>query len=134
MSAPSSRTTVFEQQIPDCLSVVGPGWRPLLIRLHEQLLALAPDYRLEELTPKLGGLRIYVADRFEDDGEFDGTWADTAGRLAEAVELEAEKTCEDCGAPGRTSFHGDRHGTWIRTLCDSCNSIPAPPQPSDQGD
>ncbi|MFF3401132.1 hypothetical protein ACFYW6_21760 [Streptomyces sp. NPDC002659] len=122
MSAPSSRTTAFEQQIPDRLPVVGPGWRPLLTRLHEQLLALAPDYRLEELTPKLGGLRIYVADRFEDDGEFDGTWADTAGRLAEAAELEAEKTCEFCGTPGRTRFHGDQRGTWIKTLCDSCHS------------
>ncbi|MFI1199764.1 hypothetical protein ACH4VR_09945 [Streptomyces sp. NPDC020883] len=122
MSAPSPRTTAFDQQIPDHLSVVGPGWRPLLMRLHEQLLALAPDYRVDELTPKLGGLRIYVADRFEDDGEFDGTWADAAGRLAETAELEAEKTCESCGSPGRTRFHGDQHGTWIKTLCDGCHS------------
>ncbi|MFD4833591.1 hypothetical protein ACFWPV_27640 [Streptomyces uncialis] len=35
MSAPSSRTTAFAQQIPDRLSIVGPGWRPLLMRLHE---------------------------------------------------------------------------------------------------
>ncbi|MYY10701.1 hypothetical protein GT204_17725 [Streptomyces sp. SID4919] len=77
MSAPSSRTTAFAQQMPDRLSIVGPGWRSLLMRLHEQLLALVPDYRLDELTSKLDGLRIYVTDRFEDDGEFDGTWADT---------------------------------------------------------
>ncbi len=124
MTAASSRSTAFDQQIPDCLSTVGPGWRPLLMRLHDQLLALAPDYRLEELTPRLGGLRIYVADRFDSDGEFDGTWADTAGRLAEAAEVEAEKTCETCGKPGRIRFHGDQHGTWIKALCDDCRGTP----------
>ncbi|WP_438293154.1 hypothetical protein [Streptomyces sp. HUAS TT7] len=92
MTAASSRATAFDQQIPDRLAAVGPGWRPLLLRLHDELLALAPDYRLEEITPKLGGLRIYVADKFEDGGEFDGAWADTAGLLAEVAELEAEKT------------------------------------------
>uniref|UniRef100_A0AAU1I950 Uncharacterized protein n=1 Tax=Streptomyces sp. NBC_00180 TaxID=2903632 RepID=A0AAU1I950_9ACTN len=124
-AASSSRPTTFDQQIPDRLAVVGPGWHPILLRLHEELLALAPNYRLDEITPRLGGLRIYVADRFDDDGEFDGTWADTAGRFAEAAELEAEKTCEACSNPGRTRFHGDPHGTWIRTLCDHCRRDPA---------
>ncbi|MFE0061724.1 hypothetical protein [Streptomyces sp. NPDC059003] len=126
MNASSTRTTVFDPQIPDCLSVVGPGWHPLLMRLHEQLLALAPDYRLEEFAPKLGGLRIYVADRFDGDGEFDGAWADAAGRHAEAAETEAEETCEGCGAIGRPRLHGDHHGTWIRTVCDQCRNLPNP--------
>ncbi|MFE5091245.1 hypothetical protein ACFRCI_12745 [Streptomyces sp. NPDC056638] len=64
-----------------------------------------------------------VTDR-GDDGEFDDTWADTAGRLAEAAELEAEKTCEACGEPGRARFHGDQHGTWIKALCDGCRAVP----------
>ncbi|MGW0204803.1 hypothetical protein ACWDZ8_02910 [Streptomyces sp. NPDC003233] len=113
-------------QIPDCLSIVGSGWHPLLMRLHDQLLALAPDYRIEQLAPRLGGLRIYVADRFDDYGEFDGTWADTVSRLAEAAELEAEKTFEACDGPGHARFHGDQHRTWIKTLCDTCRSLPNP--------
>lgn len=80
------------------------------------------DYRLEESTPKLGGLRIYVADRFDDDGEFDGAWADAAGALVEAAETVAEKTCEACAGPGRPRFNVDRHGTWILTLCGSCHT------------
>ncbi|MFF7736880.1 hypothetical protein [Streptomyces sp. NPDC007984] len=59
-----------------------------------------------------------------DDGEFDDTWADTADRLAEAAELEGEKTCEACGEPGRARFHGDQHGTWIKALCDDCRALP----------
>lgn len=43
MTAASPRTTSFDQQFPDRLSVVGPGWHPLLMRLHEQLLALEPE-------------------------------------------------------------------------------------------
>ncbi|MEU0660708.1 hypothetical protein [Streptomyces lavendulocolor] len=85
-------------------------------------MALAPDYRLEEFAVKLGGLRLYVADRFDADGEFDGGWADAAGALTEAAELAAETTCESCGEPGRPRFHGDQHGTWIRTLCDTCRT------------
>ncbi|MGV9883886.1 hypothetical protein [Streptomyces sp. NPDC003006] len=123
MSETASRPIgVDDQQIPDLLTAVGPGWHPLLTRLHEQLVALAEDYRLEELTPRLGGLRIYVADRFDEDGEFDGDWADTAGRLTEAAELEAEKLCESCGAPGRIRFHGDQYGTWIKAICDQCRT------------
>lgn len=130
MSTHATGSTGRGDQIPARLTQVGPGWHPLLRRLHEQLLALAADYRLEEFTPKLGGLRIYVADRFDDDGEFDGAWADMAGALVEAAEAEAERTCEACAGAGRPRFHGDQHGTWIRTLCDSCHmsrTLPAGP-------
>ncbi|WP_128977527.1 TraR/DksA family transcriptional regulator [Streptomyces roseicoloratus] len=122
MSTRASGSPDSRDQIPGRLSDVGPGWHPLLRSLHDQLAALAPDYRLEELTVKLGGLRLYVADRFDADGEFDGDWADAAGALTDAAELAAEKTCESCGGPGRPRFHGDRHGTWIRTLCDPCRT------------
>ncbi|MEK8169230.1 hypothetical protein NKH77_03790 [Streptomyces sp. M19] len=49
----------------------------------------------------MGGLRIQVADRFDAQGEFDGHWADAATDLTDAAELESERTCECCGAPGR---------------------------------
>ncbi len=120
------------EQIPGRLSDVGSGWHPLLRCLHDQLVALAPDYRLEEFTLKLGGLRLYVADRFDADGEFDGDWADAAGALTEAAELEAERTCECCGNPGRPRFHGDRHGTWIRILCAPCRSKHSAAAPIEQ--
>ncbi|WP_180927728.1 TraR/DksA family transcriptional regulator [Streptomyces sp. AJS327] len=115
-----------DQQIPHRLDAVGRGWHPLLTRLHTRLAALDPEYRLEELTPKLGGLRIYVADRFGADGEFDGAWADTVAQLADEAAVEAERTCELCGAPGRPRFHGDHRATWIRTVCTGCRDAPHP--------
>ena len=54
-----------EQQLPAWAHTVGPGWAALLARLHEELLALAPDYRIETCQRNLGGLRIWVAERFD---------------------------------------------------------------------
>ncbi|ONK13162.1 hypothetical protein [Streptomyces sp. MP131-18] len=111
-----------DQQIPAHLTEVGSGWHPLLMRLHEHLTALAPDYRVEEFIPRLGGLRIYLADRYDDEGEFNGTWVDVSGQLVDAARVEAERTCESCGGPGRIRFHGDRRGTHLRALCDRCHT------------
>jgi hypothetical protein len=113
-------------QIPEYLCEVGPGWRPLLLRLHDRLAELAADYRVESISPRLGGLRIRLADRFDSTGEFDGAWADAAARATDAAEAEAERTCEACGEPGQVRFHRDARGTWIRTLCTPCAQAPTP--------
>jgi hypothetical protein len=109
-----------DQQLPAWVSTVGPGWAALLERLHLRLLDLAPDYRIERCERNLGGLRISVADRFDQHGEFDGHWADAATQLTDATETASEETCELCGGPGRPRFRGGRHGAWITALCDPC--------------
>ncbi|WP_157876592.1 hypothetical protein [Streptomyces graminilatus] len=116
-------TLTSEQQIPAWTSTVGPGWAALLDRLHRGLSALDPAYRIEEFTTRLGGLRITVADRFED-GEFDGEFADRTTALTDAAMVASEHTCEDCGAPGRIRFRGDGAVTWMRCLCDECRTRP----------
>jgi hypothetical protein len=50
------------RQLPDQLRAVGPGWHPLLLRLHEHLLALDPGYQLDDLKEKLGAVRIRITD------------------------------------------------------------------------
>ncbi|MGW9031152.1 hypothetical protein ACWGQ5_45335 [Streptomyces sp. NPDC055722] len=59
----------------DQLYLVGPGWHPLLLRLHEQLLALDPGYQVDDLREKLGAARIRITG-FEDfvDLHRDGSW------------------------------------------------------------
>lgn len=111
-----------DQQIPSYLAEIGAGWRPRLLRLHEALMALAPDYRVEQVALRLGGLRIYLADRFQEDGEFDGAWADAAEDLVHAAEKAIESTCESCGSPGRIRFHGGQHSTYLRALCHECHT------------
>ncbi|WP_159001177.1 hypothetical protein [Streptomyces sp. SBT349] len=113
-------TPMDHRQLPAWADTVGPGWAALLDALHRRLLALAADYRIETCERSLGGLRISVADRFDDHGYFDGHWADAAAELTDAAETAAGRTCEMCGAGGRPRFRGGQHGSWISALCDGC--------------
>lgn len=102
-------------QIPARIHAVGPGWRHLLERLHEQIRTVLPDYRLLDLKEKLGGLRVYV--------EWPAGSGDTLLRtLIAAAEAEAERTCEFCGAPGRIRTRDDRPGGWRKAVCGTCHS------------
>ncbi|MEV0636406.1 hypothetical protein AB0I77_15835 [Streptomyces sp. NPDC050619] len=120
-----------ERQIPAWASTVGPGWATLLDQLHQDLTALAPDYQIDSLSSRFGGLRIYLADLFDEDGEFDSAFADRAGALVDAAEAASEKTCEQCGHSGRPRFHGDQTRTWIVTLCETCRARSRTPRVPD---
>jgi len=85
---------------------VGPGWRDILERLVKDLPALGWTGEVSQVKEKFGGLRFYC----EGDGEHK-----IYDRIFQA-EDESFKTCEYCGAPGKT--RGDR--SWIKTLCDKC--------------
>lgn len=96
-------------QIPHHLVSVGSGWRPLLLRLHEQLLAIHSGYGIAQLKEKYGMLRIYLS----------GSPGGELGRLVAGAEQESSRTCESCGNPGVT-----RDGlSWIKTLCDDCHGL-----------
>lgn len=70
--------------------MVGPGWHLLLLRLHDRLIALESDYRIENVKEKLGGVRIHVAAASAT------AHAEMRGFLTEA-EKQSETTCEFCG-------------------------------------
>jgi hypothetical protein len=115
------------RQIPAWADTVGPGWTPLLDRLHHDLLTLDADYRVESFATKFGGLRITIADRFQQDGEFDGEYADQATHLTDTAETASEHTCETCGAAGRIRLRGNSHHTWLQTSCDTRHTTWPPP-------
>lgn len=115
-------------QIPDHLDNVGPGWHPLLRRLHEQLTAVSPGYSVQQVKEKYGTLRIYLYTgvlRHLSMGNADWPSAERSAQyeaqdraamaLVHATERESAGICEACGSPGEA-----RGGTWIRTLCDTC--------------
>ncbi|WP_344589334.1 hypothetical protein [Actinomadura vinacea] len=109
---------------------VGRGWHPLLRRLHEQLIAVNPDYQVRQLKEKWGMLRIYLATGLQR-GDFIETGRlpdeqesqrmaredDEARRLVRAAEEESGRICESCGEPGEA-----RKERWIKTLCDDCHT------------
>lgn len=57
---------------------------------------------VHQIKEKFGGLRFYYA-----GGD------DTITGMVRMAESWAARTCEECGAPGKTRSDG-----WIRTLCD----------------
>ena len=94
-----------------CWGFPGDGWEPLIRRLSEKLerLILAEPDRVhcyaDQVKEKFGGLRFYMS-----------CSTDEMEAAIDEAEAEAWRTCEECGAPGKTRGTG-----WIRTLCDGCS-------------
>ncbi len=116
------------EQIPDHLDFIGCGWRPLLLRLHEQLLAVSPTYSVQQVKEKYGVLRVQLYTgllRHMNAGNTDWPDPDQAARykaeddaamdLVHAAEQESAGICEACGNLGEP-----RRSAWIKTLCDDC--------------
>lgn len=94
---------------------VGPGWWPILESLcaniqshidwqnknHEKH-SVVPQVVVEQIKEKFGGLRFYY-----QGGD------DTIHGMVCMAEAWADRSCEECGAPGVR-----RGGGWVRTLCD----------------
>jgi hypothetical protein len=87
---------------------VGDGWVPLALELNEKLNELYPDYQLEQIKEKFGGLRYYTNIPYRENDELtEGT------KLIDEAEGKSYKICEECGEPGEP-----RYGGWVKTLCD----------------
>ncbi|MFE6554239.1 hypothetical protein ACFVHS_38470 [Streptomyces sp. NPDC057746] len=111
---PHGRHPLSARQLPDQLSAVGPGWHPLLLRLHEQLLDLDPDYQLDDLKEKLGTARIRIT------GSMGLAYTEMQTPVA-AAEEQSATVCEFCGSPARRRRRGDTTEGWIKAVCDNCH-------------
>ena len=94
------------------------GWHPLLVEMLEamdgviaEVVAEHPGARVERWSTKekLGGLRVF----FRLRGAPPDMWPALRAPVDRAEEASS-RTCERCGAPGRTR---DVDG-WLTTLCD----------------
>lgn len=90
---------------------VGEGWRSIIEQLHNDLVKLDPEYTVDQIKEKFGGLRYYatshsanasVSNQFHD--------------LIDAAERKSLSTCEFCGQPGKQT----PPPRWIKTLCGEC--------------
>jgi len=84
-----------------------PGWDNLVSELHVELIRIDPDYTVQQIKEKFGGLRFYCNIQ-PREGE--------ARSLIEIAEAKSYRTCQVCGVSGTTeSING-----WYSTLCDPC--------------
>ena len=94
---------------------IGPGWWPILealcanIQSHTDWWNKNGETRpvieqvvVEQIKEKFGGLRFYY-----QGGD------DTIQGMVRMAEAWADRSCEECGKPGKS-----RGGGWIKTLCD----------------
>ena len=89
------------------ITMVGAGWRGLVLQLVEDLFALGWDGSLHQIKEKWGGLRFYVGDATEE----------MHNRIHEA-EKQSYTICERCGTSEAVSVGAVRG--WVLTLCDTC--------------
>lgn len=86
-----------------CGVTIGKGWLPMVIELDKQLAELHPDYKIDQIKEKFGGLRYYVS----------GVNSEAGQKLISDAESKSYEICDKCGEPGEL-----RRGMWLRTLCD----------------
>lgn len=82
-----------------------PGWIPLVVNLHKQILSLLPDYKIHQVKEKFGTLRYYI------DQHTDLVW-----HFIHEAEKQSAITCAMCSQPGKLT----RRFFNYSTLCDHC--------------
>ena len=88
------------------------GWMYLVEKLHREVVAVHPNYRVEQIANLKGSLRFYV--------EQDSAYADLENVLSAIIatyEDESEITCADCGS---TSGVTEEQKGWVFTVCGVC--------------
>ena len=106
-------TSAFgDQKVPMMTSAnnVGEGWHPIIRELEKKLNALDPEYELDQVKEKFGGLRYYA------HTTKDGIVVDQFQYLIDEAEEQTFHICEMCGEPGECHATTGL-STWLKTLC-----------------
>ncbi len=92
MTAPKE---VLDQFDPDwdCGYSAPQGWEDLVVECHRAIVAICPDYKINQIKEKFRGLRYYVS---LPDGITKET-SDQVYDLIRSAEAKAWKTCAVCG-------------------------------------
>jgi len=85
----------------------GDGWLALLFELHGRIVALAPEYELDEVFQKYGTLVVRVGN----------VGAARVGAVEDCLAQARERSqqvCEQCGAAGQLCRDA---GGWVEVAC-----------------
>lgn len=84
---------------------VSEGWRELVEKLVNDIIAIDATVEVAQVKEKYGGLRFYIYGGNEEIQE-----------LIARAEQESYKICEECGTRDDVTTEGG----WILTLCKRC--------------
>lgn len=98
------KITEFKEHYKDCFPV-GKGWRPLVEKLVDDIIAIDKDCTVAQVKEKFGGLRFYVFATKEGVND-----------LIDIAEKDSYNICEMCGTREKVTTEGG----WLLTLCDTC--------------
>jgi len=93
-----------------CGSQIGAGWFQLVRELDTKIAELCPDYVVDQVKEKFGGLRYYIG----LNCDVDKTTSDKIYKMIREAEAKSETVCEICGNPGENISIG----YYITTRCD----------------
>ena len=93
-----------------CGSGIGEGWMELVVQLDQQVAQLDPDYVIDQVKEKFGGLRYYVT---LSEG-LDKDIRESIYDIIHEAESKSYTICEVCGQPGTESAATG----WIATRCE----------------
>ncbi|MEU2232390.1 hypothetical protein [Streptomyces vietnamensis] len=99
---------------------VGPGWRPLVLRCHEAVVAEFPEYELLAVKQKWAALAFQAFPRpWRRGGNWVSGEVDRLHALVAEFTAASEHICERCGNAGTL-----RETRPIElTLCGVCESV-----------
>lgn len=98
----------FHKHYKKCFPV-GEGWRPIVEKLVDDIIAIDKGVEITQIKEKFGTLRFYI-------GGVKREVSHDIYTLIREAEQESGVTCEHCGTKDRVTTKGG----WILTLCDSC--------------
>ena len=85
-----------------------PGWLHVIEKLDDELSAIDPDYTIDQIKQKFGGLRYY----FTSEHHLEELY-----QLVVTAERQCWKTCENCGVTDGVTTN--KQGC-VRTYCEEC--------------
>lgn len=90
------------------------GWFPIVVGIHEQLVAIDPDYVVHQVKEKFGRLCYY----FRTSDTVDQHTKALMNELVADAESRCATICEACGAQGAVLCVGAL--SWHKTVCPTC--------------
>lgn len=91
--------------------IVSDGWKDLVLKTDRMLAHMDPNYKINQVKEKFGGLRYYF------ETEKTGVEAEIMNAITNYAENRSYHICETCGKFGELR----EERAWIVTLCDTCN-------------